>query len=52
MSLDVLFKILGSLEIFLAKVALVGFKRHVDSDMRSNVVAFDGDDSAVVPSAG
>jgi hypothetical protein len=50
-SLDMLLEILGALEGLATEVTFVRLQRHVDSDVRSNVVTLDGGGSARVPSA-
>jgi hypothetical protein len=51
-SLDVLLEILGALESLSAKVALVRLQWHVDTDVRSDVVALNRSGAAVAPLAG
>jgi hypothetical protein len=41
MSLDMLLQVLWTLESFSAEVTFVRLERHVDADMRGDVVAFD-----------
>lgn len=52
MGLDVLLQVLRTLEGFAAKIAFVRFQRHMDSDVRRDVVAFDGGGPATAPLAG
>ena len=52
MCLDVFLEILRTFEGFAAELALVRLKRDVDSDVRGDVVAFDGSGTALTPSAG
>lgn len=47
-----LLQVLRTLETLAAEVALVGFERHVDSDMGSNVVTFHSGRAAEIPAAG
>ena len=51
MSLDVLLEILRALEGLAAEVALVRLQRHVNTDVRGNVVTLDGCGAAVTPLA-
>jgi hypothetical protein len=50
-SLDVLLEILGALEGLAAEVALMWLQRHVNTDVRGNVVTLDGGGAAVTPLA-
>lgn len=50
--LDMLFKILRPLEGLAAEVALVWLERHMDADVRGNVVALDGGCATRSPLAG
>jgi len=52
MGLDVLLEILRALEGLAAKVALVRLERHVDADVRGDVVTLDSSSPALVPLAG
>ena len=52
MSLHVLLEILRTLESLTAEVALMRFQRHVNANVRSDVVAFDRGGAAVTPLAG
>lgn len=52
MGLDMLLKILRSLEGLAAELALVRLQGHVDSDVRGDVVPLDGRRAARVPLAG
>lgn len=52
MRLDMLLKILGTLERLSAKVALVRLERDMDADVRRDVVALDGRGAAGIPLAG
>ena len=52
MGFDMFFQILRALECFSAEVALVGFEWHMDSDVRGDVVAFDGGCVALSPCTG
>jgi hypothetical protein len=52
MSLDVLLQILWALESLAAEVALVWLQRHVNTDVRSNVITLDRGGAAVAPLAG
>lgn len=52
MGLDMFLEILGSLEGFAAEFAFVWFPVNMDSNMRGDVVAFDGGGVAVIPLAG
>lgn len=49
--LDMLFEILRALESLAAKVALVRLERHMDADVRGDVVALDGRGAACAPLA-
>lgn len=49
--LDMLLKILRALERLAAKIALVRLERHMDADVRRDVVALDGRGAAVLPLA-
>jgi hypothetical protein len=51
MGLDMLLEILGTLERLAAKVTLVWLERHVDADMRRNVVALHSSGAARIPLA-
>jgi hypothetical protein len=51
MGLDVLLEILGPLERLAAEVALMRLQRHVDADVRGDVVALDRGGAALVPLA-
>ena len=51
MRLDVLLEILRTLKRFAAKVTLVRFQRHMDTDMRSNVITLHRSSTALVPLA-
>jgi HAMP domain-containing protein len=50
-SLDVLLEILGALERLATEVALMRLQRHVNADVRSNVITLDGGSAAVTPLA-
>ena len=52
MSLDVFLQILRALERLAAEVALVRLQRHVNTDVRSDVVSLDRRGAAVAPLAG
>lgn len=52
MSLDVLLQILWALEGLAAEVTLVGLQGHVNTDVRSNVIALDSGSTAIAPLAG
>ena len=52
MGLDMLLQVLGTLEGFSAEITLMGFQGNVHSDVRGDVVAFDGCGAAVGPSTG
>lgn len=52
MSLDVLLKILGALEGLATEVALVRLQRHVNTNVRGDVVTLHSRCSAVTPLAG
>lgn len=52
MSLDMLFEILGTLERLAAGWAFMRFERDMDSDMRGDMVPFDGRGFTVTPLAG
>jgi len=45
----VLLEILGALECFAAEVALVRLQRHVNSDVRGDVVTLDGSGATCAP---
>jgi len=49
MGLDVLLQILGTLERLSAKLALVRLERHMDADVRSDVVTLDSSCAAACP---
>ena len=49
MGLDVLLQILGTLEGLSAKLALVRLQRHMDADVRSDVVTLDSGSAAARP---
>jgi len=49
--LDMLLQVLGPLERLAAEVALVGLQRHVDADVRGDVVSLDRGGAARVPLA-
>jgi hypothetical protein len=49
--LDVLLEILGSLESFAAKVALVGLERDMYANVRSDVITLDSRSAAIAPLA-
>jgi hypothetical protein len=51
-SLDVLLQILRALEGFATEVALVGFQRNVNADVRGDVVTLDGGGATCAPLAG
>jgi hypothetical protein len=51
MGLDVLLEVLRALERLAAEVALVRLERHVDADVRRDVVALDRGGAALVPLA-
>ena len=52
MSFDMLLQVLWTFEGFATEVAFVWFQRDVDSDVRSDMVAFDGGSVTVAPLAG
>jgi hypothetical protein len=49
---DVLLQVLGALEAFAAKLALVRFERDMYSDVRGDVIALDGGCATRIPLAG
>lgn len=51
MCLDVLLKILWPLERLAAEIALVGLQRHMNTDVRRDVVTLDSSRAALVPLA-
>lgn len=51
MGLDMLLQILGTLESLATEVALVRFKRHMDSNVRGDVVALDSRSATATPLA-
>jgi hypothetical protein len=51
MGLNVLLEILGTLERFAAEIALMRLERHMDPNVRSDVVALDSRGAALVPLA-
>jgi hypothetical protein len=50
--LDVLLKVLGTLERFAAELTLVRLQGHMDADVRGDVITLDGGGAARVPLAG
>jgi hypothetical protein len=50
--LDMLLEILGALERFAAEVTFVWLQRNVHSNVRGDVITFDGGGTAVTPLAG
>jgi hypothetical protein len=52
MCLDMLFQILGSFERFATEIALVRLERHMDSDVRGDVISLDRRGATVSPLAG
>jgi hypothetical protein len=52
MSLDVFLEVLGSLEGLAAVFAAVRLQRHVDANVRRDVISLDSGGTALVPLAG
>ena len=52
MGLDMFLQILRALESFATKVALVRLERNMDTDVRGDVVAFNGGSVALAPCTG